>query len=461
MPAADRKRYAAYMRVSRVMGREGASYMSPDQQREAIERWAGYRDADVEIADEDWILEEDRSGGTQDRPKLQAIIERIERHELDGLICAKLNRFARSVISAKLDVERILAAEGSIGFVAEDIDPTTRNGRFVLTMFLAIAELELDGIKDGWAEVKLRVAERGVKLGPCPVGYRRVVGDADRKGCIAPDDPGTAPHITRAFKLAAADGAVDAALAYLLAESVPGRWNTSTVRRMLANRTYLGEIAGNPDACKPLTDARTFLLAQHDPAPRRASVDFPLSGFACCAGCGGPMIGGHGGRGSKLRTYRCGASRPGEAHKNGATCSAPTSTVADRLEEYARSHLLAELDGLRLAHTVGDRDDSAADADRALAEAEAELEAYVQLTPARLPGYARGLARREESAEEASEVYREAARRAVGAFTVPTAEVVASADGGELGELLRGAYSGIVVSRGRGDIADRVSFLND
>ena len=83
------------------------------------------------------------------------------------------------------------------------------------------------------------------------------------------------------------------------------------------------------------------------------------------------------------------------------------------------------------------------------------------MTPARLPGYARGLARREESAEEASEVYREAARRAVGAFTVPTAEVVASADGGELGELLRGAYSGIVVSRGRGDIADRVSFLND
>ena len=162
MPAADRKRYAAYMRVSRVMGREGASYMSPDQQREAIERWAGYRDADVEIADEDWILEEDRSGGTQDRPKLQAIIERIERHELDGLICAKLNRFARSVISAKLDVERILAAEGSIGFVAEDIDPTTRNGRFVLTMFLAIAELELDGIKDGWAEVKLRVAIKRV-----------------------------------------------------------------------------------------------------------------------------------------------------------------------------------------------------------------------------------------------------------------------------------------------------------
>jgi hypothetical protein len=29
--------------VSRVAGREGAAYISPDVQREAIERWANYR----------------------------------------------------------------------------------------------------------------------------------------------------------------------------------------------------------------------------------------------------------------------------------------------------------------------------------------------------------------------------------------------------------------------------------
>src|SRR5262245_57707927 len=34
------KRMDGYVRVSRVGGREGPGYMSPDVQREAIERWA-------------------------------------------------------------------------------------------------------------------------------------------------------------------------------------------------------------------------------------------------------------------------------------------------------------------------------------------------------------------------------------------------------------------------------------
>lgn len=56
-----------YIRVCRRMGREGPGYISPDVQRESIQRWADYRG--VEIAA--WHVDEDESGGTQNRPGLR------------------------------------------------------------------------------------------------------------------------------------------------------------------------------------------------------------------------------------------------------------------------------------------------------------------------------------------------------------------------------------------------------
>jgi hypothetical protein len=37
-----------YIRVSRRLGREGPGYISPDVQREAIKRWAAYKDVEVD-----------------------------------------------------------------------------------------------------------------------------------------------------------------------------------------------------------------------------------------------------------------------------------------------------------------------------------------------------------------------------------------------------------------------------
>ncbi|MGA9314192.1 MAG: recombinase family protein [Solirubrobacteraceae bacterium] len=60
-------------------------------QREAIARWAEYRG--VEIAA--WHVDEDESGGTQDRPGPRAAIERIESGETKGIACWRLNRCAQ------------------------------------------------------------------------------------------------------------------------------------------------------------------------------------------------------------------------------------------------------------------------------------------------------------------------------------------------------------------------------
>jgi hypothetical protein len=86
------ERFDGYIRVSRRMGRKGPGYISPTVQREAIARWAEYRG--VEIAA--WHVDEDESGGTQDRPGLREAIQRIESGKTQGIACWRLNRFATS-----------------------------------------------------------------------------------------------------------------------------------------------------------------------------------------------------------------------------------------------------------------------------------------------------------------------------------------------------------------------------
>jgi DNA invertase Pin-like site-specific DNA recombinase len=80
-----------YIRVSRRMGREGPGYISPDVQREAIERWAAYRDVEVG----EWHVDEDWSGGTQERPGLERAIDRAVTGETGGIVSWKIDRFSR------------------------------------------------------------------------------------------------------------------------------------------------------------------------------------------------------------------------------------------------------------------------------------------------------------------------------------------------------------------------------
>src|SRR2546421_2393489 len=154
-----------YVRVSRRMGREGPGYISPDVQREAIQRWADYRG--VEIAA--WHFDEDESGGSQNRPGLRAAMDRIEAGETDGIAVWKIDRFARNVHEAVRDVKRMQSRPGRpahFASVTEDIDPTGPFGDFILTIMLAVATLQRDSLVEGWKIAKARAMDRDVKIGP-------------------------------------------------------------------------------------------------------------------------------------------------------------------------------------------------------------------------------------------------------------------------------------------------------
>ncbi len=84
-------RLDGYVRVSRLGGRREENLSTVEQRR----RIEGYCQAHGHSVRE-WFVETDESGGKSDRPMWQKALARVESGESGGIICAKLDRFARS-----------------------------------------------------------------------------------------------------------------------------------------------------------------------------------------------------------------------------------------------------------------------------------------------------------------------------------------------------------------------------
>src|SRR5215210_6108441 len=128
-----------YVRVSQVGKRGGTSFISPQLQRERIERWCALHDATVATVH----VELDESGANPHRRLLRLALDRIERGETSGIVVARMDRFGRSLLDALAAIERIDKAGGTFVSVDDGLDLTTSTGRLVLRLMLSLAEFEL------------------------------------------------------------------------------------------------------------------------------------------------------------------------------------------------------------------------------------------------------------------------------------------------------------------------------
>jgi len=466
-----------YVRVSRVGGREGDSFISPDGQRERIEGWAKLRG--VTIAE--WHEDLDQSGGNRERPGLAALLARIEAGETDGVAVAKLDRLSRLGVADALKlVERITSAGATLATADGEVDLLTASGEFQLTVMLALARMERRRMSEAWEDAKTRALDRGARMGPTPFGHER-----DEDGSLKPH-PKWAPIVTETFERAAHHG-VDAALDYLREQTPaypvptpPGThrkrtsdhrtWTAFTVRRLLRNRTYLGEtLYGDRlirDSHPALVDRATYERAHpgEEVPKRRAAAVYPLSGFATCAGCGEVLVGVRGGvskDGSGKRGYRC---RAALASWKGTKCQAPATVVADLLEGYLVERIKqAYADGGTpdVAASVEDADGSIDDVQRELEAAETEVERFAaDPTAAELLGdaaWAVALRARAERAEAARVAYRERvdAVRTVD-VVIPPIGLLDTLAPEELTTVLQSVFQTVRVTRGRGPLPGRV-----
>ena len=116
----------------------------------------------------------DVSGARGDRPRLLDAIERVEAGEINGIVVAKLDRFARSLIDGLRLIERIRDGGGTFVSVADGLDISTDTGRLVLRIMLSLAEFELDRVRGNWQDAKTRAVMRGIHPSAvAPFGYCR------------------------------------------------------------------------------------------------------------------------------------------------------------------------------------------------------------------------------------------------------------------------------------------------
>jgi DNA invertase Pin-like site-specific DNA recombinase len=450
-------RLIGYVRVSRVAGREGESFISPDVQRERIEKYAQAQDHRVAVWEEDL----DQPGSRYERPGFQQALEAVERGEAEGIAVAALDRFARSVPDAAIALKRLEAAGGTLISVRDALDTSTPVGRFARTMMLALAELELDRIRENWETARDRAIARGVHISRVPpVGYLR--GDDGR---LVPD-PIAAPVIREVF-LRRAAGASWKALCQFLDEQLPrdkGAWTHQTIDAIIRRRTYLGEAfqgsVVNKQAHEPLLSRSEWEAGQsRTKGPERREARTLLSGLVRCSACGYVMSRSEGGtRG--YHNYRC------RARHAGGVCPAPARISMRRADEYVTTAFLAWVEQQRIQAESTRMGNAVETAVARVEAAEEELVAYRDanlITVIGYEAYTAGLIERQRTLDQARAQLNEA-RRATPALAVhdipglwPNLTVA------ERRTLLAGAIDAVVVRRanrpGRGAFANRLGIL--
>ena len=150
------------------------------------------------------VYSDDGLSGTLDvdrRPGLQALLEAACGGEIDAVIVLSLDRLARKTRLVLDLVERLDGCGVQLVSVKEQLDTSTPSGRFVLTMFAALAQLERDTIvartTDGRNARGKIDGERG---GAVPFGYRRV-RDTNGKATGVDVVPSEAAIVRRIFAL--------------------------------------------------------------------------------------------------------------------------------------------------------------------------------------------------------------------------------------------------------------------
>lgn len=276
-----------YVRVSQVAGRGGPSFISPTVQREAIERWAAFRHAELL----DVHVDLDEGGGRMDRPGLELALERVEAGISEGIVVAKLDRFSRNLTGALEAIRRLDAVGAAFVSVAEGLDPSTPAGKMMMRLLLVMAEFELDRMRDNWNDSRRRAVGRGLHIsGSLPLGYVRL-----GHGPLVVD-PGPAERVATCFRMRAERRPWTEIVAFGRESSEGGvkdaLWSRDSVRKLMKNRVYIGEAHsgpyGLPGAHEPIVERGIFEAAQLTRAPkaqfsRRSAL---LAGLLRCSGCG-------------------------------------------------------------------------------------------------------------------------------------------------------------------------------
>ena len=343
----DRLSVALYTRVStdlQASRDEGSLDTQEARLRHAV-RARGEMDAPVLV-----FREEGVSGKSLDRPSLQALIEAVKAGKVGRVMVTRVDRLSRSLMDFYELNQLFEKHEVQFQSLNESFDTSSAMGRAMVKLLLVFAELEREQTAERTRAAMHARAARGLwNGGPRPLGY-----DPAGNGHLNVE-PAEAELVRLMFHKYVEFRSAPKLAAWLNDQghrqkqylsrrrgATGGlRFSADSVRRVLTNRIYLGEIqhkgetfGGQHDGIVELDLFNRVQAALSDNEKRRtgalsrAHYDYLLTGLVKCS-CGfalTPSAGnGHGGR---YHYYRCVGLNKKDRH----SCVVK-QTRAERLDE--------------------------------------------------------------------------------------------------------------------------------
>jgi site-specific DNA recombinase len=183
------------------------------------------------------LSDEGFSGKNLTRAGLEDLLERCRRGEVDHVIVWKLDRLTRRTRHLLTLVEDLFLAKGiELHSVSESLDTSTPHGRFVLTLFGGLAQMERELIGERTKGALAYKREQGQPTSHPPLGFRPN-GKRHRMVPVA-DELETVRRILSLWRRGRSYRAIAATLND---DAVPtkqnGRWHHTTVAKVVQRRS--------------------------------------------------------------------------------------------------------------------------------------------------------------------------------------------------------------------------------
>jgi DNA invertase Pin-like site-specific DNA recombinase len=160
-----------YARVSTQMqANDGMSLGAQERDLKRAAELAGFTDVEL-------LREEGRSGKSiKGRPVLRDALEKLDKGEASALFVTRIDRLARSTQDFLSIVDRAHKNDWRIVMLDLNLDTASYQGRFVVTIMSALAEMERAIIAERQRDVHKDRREKGLKWG-VDLGPKRMISD--------------------------------------------------------------------------------------------------------------------------------------------------------------------------------------------------------------------------------------------------------------------------------------------
>lgn len=288
-----KKRVFIYIRVStREQAEEGYSI---GEQEERLKKYCEAMEWQLVKV----YIDPGYTGSNMDRPALKDMIKQIEKGNADIVLVDKLDRLSRSQFDTLYLIRKVFT-ENNCAFVsrAEAFDTSSSFGRAMVGILSVFAELERERIKERMADGKEGRAKEGKYKGGgnVPIGFNY----EPETGKLIENEY-ESMQVREVFELFNKRTPIYTIMTIMNDKGYRtkyGEWKEITIRTMVANRVYLGEIKHKDKWYEGLHDAiisqevfdraqkilkeRSITNAKYKIGKKYRS---PLAGMIWCAHC--------------------------------------------------------------------------------------------------------------------------------------------------------------------------------